>query len=269
MTPRHLLPAVCLLLASCAFQPRGGGYYQDDGPHSSPPADADRVPDAIPRPEVRSTSGNKPYVVFGRTYTPVAEARGYRERGVASWYGKKFHGNRTSNGETYDMYAMTAAHKTLPLPSYVRVTNLANGSSVVVRVNDRGPFLHDRLIDLSYAAAARLGIVGTGTGLVEIEGLDPGAPVATPAPPPVAGPGPGAPRLYVQVGAFSNPVNAEQLKASLERADFRPVRVETSQQQQGPVYRVRIGPLANIEDGDRLTARVASHGISDARIVVE
>jgi rare lipoprotein A len=157
-----------VLLAGCAA-PRGG-YYADDGPGANPP-DVSRLPDAVPRSDPLSETGNKPYTVNGKSYVPVSSANGYRERGVASWYGRKFHGRRTSSGEPYDMYAMTAAHKTLPLPSYVRVRNLQNGKTVVVRVNDRGPFLHNRLIDLSYAAAARLDIAAHGTGLVEVEAL--------------------------------------------------------------------------------------------------
>ena len=136
--------------------------------------DVSKIPDAIPKQEPRAATGNKAYTALGVRYTPMADARGYRERGVASWYGKKFHGRPTSSREPYDMYAMTAAHKTLPLPSYVRVRNLQNGRAVVVRVNDRGPFLHDRVIDLSYAAAHKLGIVGTGTGLIEVEAVEPG-----------------------------------------------------------------------------------------------
>jgi hypothetical protein len=145
MTARRLfLILLPMLLSACGTVPRSGGYYEDDGPDATPPADIAGIPDAVPKTEPRSLSGNKPYVVFGVTYTPLAETGDYRERGIASWYGKKFHGKRTSSGEPYDMYAMTAAHKTLPLPSYVRVRNLQNNRSVLVRVNDRGPFLHGR-----------------------------------------------------------------------------------------------------------------------------
>ena len=163
------------------------GYYKDDGPADVTPADLDAIPDAVPRREALHRFANRPYVVFGREYVPATSLRPYRERGVASWYGRKFHGQKTSNGETYDMFAMTAAHPTLPLPSYVRVTSTGTGRSVVVRVNDRGPFLHDRVIDLSYAAAHRLGIAQRGSGEVEVEALlfdDPVA-LAAPALPPV------------------------------------------------------------------------------------
>jgi peptidoglycan lytic transglycosylase len=152
----------------------GGRYYKDDGPGANPPANLDAIPDAVPRLEPLHRFANRPYNVLGREYVPATSLKAYRERGVASWYGRKFHGQKTSIGETYDMYAMTAAHPTLPLPSYARVTNLANGRSVIVRVNDRGPFLNDRLIDLSYAAAHRLGIAQRGSGEVEVEAILPG-----------------------------------------------------------------------------------------------
>ena len=148
-------------------------YYKDDGPGESPPADLDNVPDAVPRIEPLHRFANRPYTVLGRDYVPATTLKSYRERGVASWYGRKFHGQKTSIGETYDMYGMTAAHPTLPLPSYARVTNVATGKSVVVRVNDRGPFLHDRVIDLSYAAAHRIGIAQAGSGEVEVEAVVP------------------------------------------------------------------------------------------------
>lgn len=152
---------------------RGGGYYKDDGPGDNPPADLDAVPDAIPRAEPLSVAANSPYNVFGRDYVPGTALKPYRSRGVASWYGKKFHGLPTSNGETYDMYGMTAAHPTLPIPSYARVTNVANGRSVIVRVNDRGPFLADRLMDLSYTAAYKLGYADGGSTVVEVEQIIP------------------------------------------------------------------------------------------------
>jgi rare lipoprotein A len=255
---------VLLLIGGCSG-PRGGGYYQDDGPHARP-RDVSRTPDAVPRAEPRSAGGNKPYVVFKKRYHPLPTAAGYRERGVASWYGKKFHGKRTSNGEQYDMYAMSAAHKTLPLPSYVRVRNLENGNTAIVRVNDRGPFLHNRLIDLSYAAAARLGIVGTGTGLVEIEGIDPGAPaLATVADSrPVGG---AKPSLYVQAGAFTDPDNAERLRARLAQARFSPVRIVRESRAGQTFHRVRIGPVASVEESDRIIDGVARAGIADDAIV--
>jgi rare lipoprotein A len=148
---------------------RGGGYYLDDGPGGAPPVDPMSVPDAIPRAEPLNQRNARPYVALGKRYEPMSELVPYRARGIASWYGKRYHGRKTANGESYDMYAMSGAHPTLPIPSYVRVTHLDNGRSVIVRINDRGPFLHDRLIDLSYTAAARLGYLNAGSAPVEVE----------------------------------------------------------------------------------------------------
>ena len=172
---KHLILLVVLAVAGC--QSRSplppGGFYGGDRPPEDIPVDLSTVPDAVPVPLPRSETGNNPYEALGKTWYPLRDARGYRERGVASWYGSKFQGRRTSSGEPYDMFAMTAAHPVLPLPTFVRVTNLDNGKSVVVKVNDRGPFLHGRIIDLSYAAAWKLGISATGTGRVEVEALQP------------------------------------------------------------------------------------------------
>jgi rare lipoprotein A len=155
--------------------PRGGGYYLDDGPGGNPPPDIDRIPDATPRAEPLKVSAMRPYTVNGKQYTPMTSLQPYRARGIASWYGRRYHGKPTSSGETYDMYAMTAAHPVLPIPSYARVTNVLNGRSVVVRINDRGPFLDGREIDLSYTAAYKLGIIVYGSGMVEVESIIPGA----------------------------------------------------------------------------------------------
>jgi rare lipoprotein A len=161
---------------------RGGAFYLDDGPGDNPPPDLASIPDAEPRSEPLHRFANRPYVVFGRGYTPMTARAPYRARGVATWYGKRYHAQKTSSGEVYDMYQMTGAHPTLPIPSYVRVTNLANGRQVIVRINDRGPFIGERLIDLSYAAAFRLGYVEAGSATVEVEKLIPG--VNWPASPP-------------------------------------------------------------------------------------
>jgi rare lipoprotein A len=159
---------------------RGGGYYLDDGPGDSPPADLDSIPEPVPQLEPLHRGAMRPYVVLGQSFTPMTELQPYRARGTASWYGRRYHGKQTSNGEIYDMYAISAAHPTLPLPSYARVTNLTTGKSIVVRVNDRGPFIDNRLIDLSYTAAHRLGVVGGGSAIVEVETIIPdGAPAAT------------------------------------------------------------------------------------------
>ena len=165
----RMLGACVLLAILAACSGRGGGYYKDDGPEAHPPSNLDRVPDAVPKIEPLASGANKPYVVFGKNYTPDLSNQTYKVQGLASWYGKKFHGNPTSNGERYDMYAMTAAHTTLPIPSYVRVTRVSNGKTVVLRVNDRGPFHSDRVIDLSYVAAYKLGMLGPGSTEVVIE----------------------------------------------------------------------------------------------------
>lgn len=171
------LAAVLLLalLTACSSTSKKGGYYKDDGPERNPPSNLDRVPDARPRAEPLNSAANRPYVVFGKKYVPLTKVQAYRQRGLASWYGKRFHGQRTSSGETYDMYAMTAAHPVLPIPSYARVTSLKTGKQVIVRINDRGPFHSGRVIDLSYAAAYRLGLIGAGSGEVEVEAVVPGS----------------------------------------------------------------------------------------------
>ncbi|MEY2633806.1 MAG: hypothetical protein RIR00_2460 [Pseudomonadota bacterium] len=164
---------------------KGGGYYKDDGPGDDIPDNLDDIPDAEPRLEPLHKPAMRPYVVLGKEYVPNTGLRPYKARGIASWYGRKFHGQKTSIGEPYDMFAMTAAHTTLALPSYVRVTNLQNGRAVVVRVTDRGPFHVDRIIDLSYAAAWKLGLVNNGSGLVEVESLMPAGDGGLALPPPV------------------------------------------------------------------------------------
>ena len=161
------------LVAACGSAPKKGGYYKDDGPGANPPASLASIPDARPRVEPLHRFANRPYEVFGRKYVPLSSVQPFRQRGIASWYGKRFHGQKTASGEIYDMYAMTAAHPILPIPSYARVTSLRTGAQVVVRINDRGPFHSGRVIDLSYAAAYRLGLLGSGSGEVEIESVIP------------------------------------------------------------------------------------------------
>jgi rare lipoprotein A len=176
---------------------RGGGYYLDDGPGDNPPPNLDAVPDAVPQWEPLKPGAMRPYVVMGQTYTPMTELQPYKARGTASWYGRRYHGKQTSSGEVYDMYSMSAAHPVLPIPSYVRVTNVASGKSVIVRVNDRGPFIDSRLIDLSYTAAYKLGVLAGGSAVVEVESILPDAsgprgtayakaPSPPPAPPTIA-----------------------------------------------------------------------------------
>lgn len=163
-----------LALAGCGSTSRPGGYYLDDGPPARPPGDLDRIADAVPRVELLHKYANRPYTALGRDYVPMTSVQPFRQRGTASWYGKRYHGQKTSSGEVYDMYAMTAAHPTLPIPSYARVTSLANGRSVVVRINDRGPFRSARIIDVSYVAAHKLGFIQAGQAQVEVEAILPG-----------------------------------------------------------------------------------------------
>ena len=230
---------------------------KDGGPAT--PVDVSHIPDPTPRPVFRTTAGNKsPYVVFGKSYTVLADSDGFRQQGDASWYGTKFHGRRTSNGEIYNMYAMTAAHKTLPIPSYVKVTNLANQRSVIVRVNDRGPFHSDRIIDLSYAAAKKLGYVEVGVASVMVEDVTPKANTAVLTANQSADHSPAIPAVentvdsselsattsttsaYLQMGAFRELQSAEALRAKLEAIVKYPVAIARSYD---AWYRVRIGPV--------------------------
>ena len=173
---RRLAPILLFVtLAACSSASKKGGYYKDDGPQANPPKGLDHVADAKPRAEPLNRAANRPYEVFGKKYVPLAKVQSYHQRGLASWYGKRFHGQKTSSGETYDMYAMTAAHPVLPIPSYARVTSARTGKQVIVRINDRGPFHSGRVIDLSYAAAYRLGLIGAGSGEVEIDAIVPGS----------------------------------------------------------------------------------------------
>ncbi|CAN5165084.1 septal ring lytic transglycosylase RlpA family protein [soil metagenome] len=237
-------------------------FSRDDGPPRRPPAVV--PPDAVPQAEPRSARGNPPfYDVFGKRYHVLDSSASFRERGVASWYGNKFHGASTASGEPYDMHAMTAAHPTLPLPTYARVTNLRNGRSVVVRINDRGPFAHNRAIDLSYAAASRLDMLANGTTLVEIEALDPGGgaddTTARAAGPPPRGP------MYVQVGAFGDSANAERLRQKLAASNIGNVVVRKSD----GLYRVRVGPIPDVAAYDRTVAQMQAMSITDSRLVIE
>ena len=256
-----------LVLVACSSS-RKGGYYEDDGPPDRK-VDLSTVPDARPRPEPLSKTGNQPYVVFGKRYVPLKSAAGFRQKGVASWYGKQFHGRRTSSGEPYDMYAMTAAHRILPLPSYARVTNLANGRSVVVRVNDRGPFKSDRVMDLSYAAATRLGMIGTGTALVEIVAIGENTPAYAPDHETASVTRQASSLLYIQLGAFSNRDSAYQLRQQLHDAGYTDAMVSETLRGSLRLYRVRLGPLDSQQQGDALLAALREAGYPDARFVTE
>lgn len=227
------------------------------------PQDISKIPEPVPRYEPRSTRGNpKFYEVLGRRYFVLESSDGYQERGVASWYGPGFHAATTSNGERYDMYAMTAAHKTLPLPAYVQVTNLRNGRNVVVRVNDRGPFKDGRIIDLSYTAAAKLGMLREGTTFVEVRAL---TPEQTAAPPATTTPS----ALYVQAGAFSTEANASKLLAQLRSQGVEKSFVREDQLAGQTLYRVRVGPIPSVSEFDRVVTRLKSLGVADARLAAD
>ena len=267
------LVLVALVLAACGSTPKKTSqptegpkkpsYYSDDGPPESVPSGMAELPDAVPKDEPYNRFANKPYTVFGRTYVPVLNREPTKERGIASWYGKKFHGQKTASGESYDMFAMTAAHPTLPIPSYAKVTNLKTGKSVVVRVNDRGPFHSDRIIDLSYAAASRIGIAAPGSGLVEVErvfassGAGPVV-VATPAPPAPAVETPMVVEdkgLWLQIGAFSSRESADIFRDQAARDlswNNEPLDVSP----RDGLYRVRLGPYRNREEAEAIAAKV-------------
>ncbi len=260
---------VALLLTAAAIAILPGcssGPVRDGAPRGGSATIPNLPDDAVPRPEAKSKYGNGPvYEVFGKQYNVMDSSHGYRERGVASWYGKKFHGNLTSNRETYDMYQMTAAHKTLPLPTYVEVTNLRNGRRVVVRVNDRGPFVDNRLIDLSYAAAVKLDMIGPGTSLVDVRVID-DAGLAQPAAARVAAEPDG---YYVQVGAFSLADNARRARRNLEHGGLGEVLVQEGLRDGAPLYRVRVGPVASVEEFDALVSRLGALGYAEARLAVD
>lgn len=255
-----------LVVAGCSVK-----LGRDSGP---PPGSIDvaRIPDAVPKKEPKSRYGNpKSYVVMGKRYHVMDSSTGFVQRGIASWYGNKFHGRRTSSGETYDMYAMTAAHKTLPLPTYVRVTNLKNGRQVTVRVNDRGPFHDNRIIDLSYTAAAKLDIIKTGTGLVEVRAVGAGSEDK---------PAPGAPvrsvrtagqeqAFYIQIGAFSRRIKADSFRNRLGVLGKTLVKISAASVNGNLVYRVRLGPIVDIEVADKLAAQLRKLGIDDYIIVID
>lgn len=315
---RLLLPAaVAVLLAACGSAPRsgdgavdgakppasrtptptrkptavlkrGGGFYKDDGPADDIPDGLDDIPDAEPKWEPLHKPATRPYVVLGKEYVPNTAVRPYKARGIASWYGKKFHGQKTSIGEPYDMFAMTAAHPTLALPSYVRVTQVQTGKSVIVRITDRGPFHADRIIDLSYTAAYKLGLINGGSGQVEVEAIVPGeaagtsyAQVTPPAPRPadggrdeieliaqraapedrpvqtvaLRGDVPPAKGIYLQLGAFTNADNAESLKSHLSRElDWltEGMRIYPA----SGIHRLHLGPYASRGDADRVAEKI-------------
>jgi rare lipoprotein A len=237
---------------------RPGGYYKDDGPDGAPPVDLDKIADAEPRPEALNPRANDPYVVFGRQYVPEMEFSAHRKQGTASWYGRKFHGQRTLSGEIYDMYAMTAAHPTLPIPSYARVTNLQNGKSVVVRINDRGPYASGRMMDVSFAAAYKLGFAETGIAAVEVESIVLAGPVPSDASP-VAETGipltTETAGIYLQLGAFSARANAENFRDNIQK-QLPWLRQPLQVQARAKLFRLHLGPYRNRSEANAVAEQI-------------
>ena len=273
--------AVALAVAACGTAPKApprvtspappttGKYYLDDGPPERVPDNLALVPDAVPADEPFHRFANRPYTVFGQTYVPVVNKDPRRERGLASWYGRKFHGQRTASGEVYDMFAMTAAHKTMPIPSYARVTNVRNGKSVVVRINDRGPFHGERIIDLSYAAAERIGIVNAGSGIVEVERIFSADAASAPQPSIAMAEAP-LPQvavvetplvtyeqagLWLQIGAFSSAEGAESFRRKV--APQLPWLLEPLQvAARDGLHRVRAGPYRSRDEATAIAEKL-------------
>lgn len=263
MTRALLFLVAAALLVSCGAPPKAPPgkpvYYADDGPPDKVPADIAAIPDAVPRDEPYHRYANRPYTVFGRSYAPVVNDDPMQERGLASWYGRMFHGRKTASGEVYDMFAMTAAHKTLPIPSFARVTSLKSGQSIVVRVNDRGPFHEGRVIDLSYAAAVKLGIAGPGSGPVEVERVfarDAGTQLASaPAPRPAAAAvAPAAPA----VGTVTTPLAAAPAPAAVEVPAPRPAEVQTPLVAADPAgHYLQLGAFSSVDNAESFRDKVS------------
>jgi rare lipoprotein A len=248
-----------------------GAYLLGDGPGTDIPANLDAIPNAVPREEPLHRFANRPYSALGTAYKPVTVAGKYKARGIASWYGKKFHGQRTSSGEVYDMYSMTAAHPTLPIPSYARVTRVANKESVVVRINDRGPFLHGRIIDLSYAAALKLGYINNGSAEVEVQSLPPGGSASTPpatditmneallAPDQTGAATASTGQIYLQLGAFKSQQSAQSFLVKM-RSEFEGSSMPVALYQNDELVRVHLGPYPSRQEAraaaDNLQARL-------------
>ena len=259
---RRCIPLLALAyLAGCAGPPAVDGPPR---PREAPPLDS--IVEPVPRWEPPSRYGNPAsYTVLGKTYRTLPSAAGYRARGKASWYGSKFHGRRTSSGEPFDMFALTAAHRELPLPTFARVTNLGNGRSLIVRINDRGPFHHDRILDLSWAAAAKLGVLDRGTARVEVEAVTPAPDGALAAAPPAAARSPTNQPLWLQVGAFAAKDNAELLRQRLLLAGLGPVDIVRERRGRTAMHLVRLGPYATPEALAGAASRYADRAATAGR----
>lgn len=253
----------------------GGRYAQANDSTPAQVPDISKIPQPVPRDEPRSVYGNKsPYKVLGETYRVLPSCKGYDERGLASWYGNKFHGYTTSNFEKYDMYAYSAASKVLPIPCYVRVTNLENGRSAIVRVNDRGPFVSNRIIDLSFVAAIKLGVYPKGTAMVEVRGIDPDHPDrdAEPARSAAVSNAPAKtpkPLLYLQVGAFADPANAERAADKVRGARLGNVQLVRVQAVGKTLLRVRLGPLKDAAEADALAPKLRALGLGEVKVSID
>lgn len=281
VTGKTASPATSLLLAGTLLAAVffGGcsskGLLEPDDAAPPAPLDVSNIPDAVPRPEPLSRYGNPTsYVVNGKRYYTMPSSKDYKERGIASWYGTKFQGKRTSSGETYDYYAMTAAHRSLPLPTYVEVENLQNGRSVIVKINDRGPFARNRIIDLSYTAAVKLGILGYGTGLVEVRAIDTSEPEPAHSPVPAQQPPASRPvteekpRLYLQVGAFAERRYAEQLRTDIAAQKLAGVRIVELTGEPSS-YKVHVGPLQDAAEANRINRKLKTLGINGSYTLLQ
>lgn len=241
---------------------KGGGYYLDDGPPDNPLANLDSIPDAIPRIEPLRPANLRPYDALGQTFTPMTSLTPYTKQGIASWYGRRYHGKQTASGEVYDMFAMTAAHPTLPIPSYARVTNLKNGKSIVVRINDRGPFLANRVIDLSYTAAYKLDVLAKGSAPVKVETIIPGV-VPAPQTEKVVSTQPPSTqntKIYLQLGAFSSASNAHNFLSQI-RLELPSITHQTDITNEDGLYKIRTGPyfseISAKKSADEIAQRIA------------
>lgn len=254
-----LVIILAVFLSSCAlFQKQDGPPFFD--------VDVSKIPDAVPKKEPLSRYGNLPYSVNGYRYSILPTAKGYSETGIASWYGTKFHRHRTSSGEKYDLRQMTAAHRTLPIPCYANITNLRNGKHVIVKINDRGPFEKNRLIDLSYVAAKKIGILGKGTGLVRVTTIDPSKPIV-----------PQKikatqiiqhPHIYLQVGAYSSLEHAKTIQIKAKSITKYPTTIEPVNRNRRTIYRIKVGPITTVTKSDILSAKLQAAGFEEPQAEV-
>lgn len=265
---KRIIAITVLLSSGCAVDSPTTQSKNKDRAPTQVPINVMKVADAVPKYEKRTRAGNPPeYEIFGKQYKILADSKGYQRKGIASWYGAKFHGKNTSNGEIYDMYAMTAAHKTLPIPSYVRVTNLSNKKSVVVRINDRGPFHENRVIDLSYTAAVKLGIQQKGIGLVEITALEAEKPINTDGS--LIFSQKQGMSVYLQIGAFNNPLFAQEAQEKMLAKKITNSRIQVANKEGNQMYKVQIGPFYTDLQIDNINEKLVLLGYTDTELIIE